>query len=67
MLTVIKKEDKDLAKQISLIQTAYPAVLIGLVLYYVSCACTKFGKRWCQSVREDHYLVSRVLHNMDEV
>ncbi|CEP18842.1 hypothetical protein [Parasitella parasitica] len=57
--------DHDTANRVRFLQIVYPAVFIGLALYYFSSAFTKFGRRWSQSVREDHYLVGRVLHNMD--
>ncbi|KAK4513627.1 uncharacterized protein ATC70_005631 [Mucor velutinosus] len=58
--------DHDMTNQVRFLQMIYPTVLIGLVLYYFSNAFTKFGQRWSQSVREDHYLVGRVLHNNED-
>ncbi|KAL9551806.1 hypothetical protein MBANPS3_004077 [Mucor bainieri] len=58
--------DHDMTNRVRFLQMIYPAVFIGLVLYYFSNAFTKFGQRWSQSVREDHYLVGRVLHNNED-
>lgn len=55
-----------MTNRVRFLQMIYPAVFIGLVLYYFSNAFTKFGQRWSQSVREDHYLVGRVLHNNED-
>ncbi|KAI8640654.1 hypothetical protein BD408DRAFT_444988 [Parasitella parasitica] len=57
--------DVDTANEVEFLQILYPSVFIGLALYYSGSAFTKFGRRWSQSIREDHYLVGRVLHNMD--
>ncbi|KAI7902809.1 uncharacterized protein BX663DRAFT_510560 [Cokeromyces recurvatus] len=52
-------------KQVNTLQMTFPSVLIGFIIYYLSYMATKFGKQWSQSVREDHYLINRVLHNIE--
>ncbi|KAI9255106.1 hypothetical protein BDA99DRAFT_540018 [Phascolomyces articulosus] len=58
-------DEKDLARQIRLIQVMYPAALVGVGVYYLCRIGAKFGQNWVQTVREDNYLVGRVLHNFD--
>ncbi|KAI8150028.1 hypothetical protein BJV82DRAFT_7339 [Fennellomyces sp. T-0311] len=57
--------EQNAARQIKLIQIMYPAALIGLGVYYLCRIGAKFGRSWVQTVREENYLVGRILHNFE--
>ncbi|ORZ19049.1 hypothetical protein BCR42DRAFT_450178 [Absidia repens] len=56
----------DLSNKIKVAQLMYPASMLALVSYYAVRLGIRLGHHWVQSVREDHYLIGRTLHNMDE-
>ncbi|ORX59731.1 hypothetical protein DM01DRAFT_1301140 [Hesseltinella vesiculosa] len=55
----------DLATKIKLLQLMYPISLLGLVGYYLGLLGSRASRRWVETIRDDHYLVGRMLHNMD--
>lgn len=56
----------DLALEIKNMQLAYPVCLGGLLIFYITSLGVYISDRWVQDIREDHFLVGRTLHNMDE-
>ncbi|KAI8060101.1 hypothetical protein BC940DRAFT_281271 [Gongronella butleri] len=56
----------DMAVRIRIVQLMYPVSMIGLGGYYIGRAGSRISRQWIDTIREDHYLVGRTLHNIDE-
>lgn len=45
------------------LQWLYPSLIGVSLLYYLIKLVTAVCKKWTQSIRDDYYLVGRILHN----
>ncbi|KAG1521048.1 hypothetical protein G6F52_007093 [Rhizopus delemar] len=59
-----KLSDKD---PIDLIRSVYPCVSAVFFIYYALCLAVGYMKQWMETVREDTYLVGRILHNFEDI
>ncbi|KAG0750553.1 hypothetical protein G6F35_005012 [Rhizopus arrhizus] len=47
------------------IRIAYPTALIGSGIFYLISLLSGLGRNWAETIREETYLVGRILHNHD--
>lgn len=50
-------------KQIRALQLVYPCSIGIFILYYIVKLAIILCKKWTQSIRDDYYLIGKVLHN----
>ncbi|CEG71873.1 hypothetical protein RMATCC62417_07529 [Rhizopus microsporus] len=62
-LKFLDNMDNDL--KLRLLRVTYPTALIGGMILYLIKLGTRIGRGWSETIRDETYLVGRVLHNLD--
>lgn len=52
---------------IDLIRNVYPCVSAVFFIYYALRLAVGYMKQWMETIREDTYLVGRILHNFEDI